>query len=75
MESLIYYGNLVSTNLQGRNQLFWVDGLEIELDFKRDPDISLWRVFFREIAVPERVSYERQRSRVSLRVRKFLPEF
>lgn len=46
MESLIYDGNLVSTNLQGRNQLFWVDGLEIELDFKRDPDISLWRDFF-----------------------------
>ncbi len=66
---------LVFTHLQGVNQLFWVDGLEVELDLKGDPFISLWRDFFREIAVPERVSFKRQRSRVPLRVRKFLPEF
>ncbi|MCS7279344.1 MAG: TIGR03915 family putative DNA repair protein [Thermodesulfobacteriaceae bacterium] len=55
--------------------LFWIDGLEIEILPTIDPFIKLWQTYFREIAVPERKSYKRQRERLPLRFRKFLPEF
>lgn len=66
---------LVFSYLRRKGSLFWVDELEIELDPKVDPVIALWQRYFKEIAVEERISHERQRSRLPLRVRKFLPEF
>lgn len=67
--------NLVFTYHRGERRLFWVENFELEIDASLDPYIALWRKYFSEIAVPERLSYERQRSKVPLRVRKFLPEF
>lgn len=58
-----------------KKALIWVDNFEIEFSAHTDPFINLWKNYFLKIAIPERQSYERQRSKIPLSVRKFLPEF
>lgn len=67
--------SLVFFYLNGKKDLFWAEDLKLEFDLTEDPFLELWKSYFREIAVPERISNERQRKRLPLRLRKFLPEF
>lgn len=60
-------------NKKGR--LVFVEGLEIEINYEVDPLVRLWREYFDSIAVYERINLERQKQRLPLRFREFLPEF
>lgn len=53
----------------------YLEDWEISLKAIRDPFVELWKSYFNQIAVPERVNLKRQQSRVPLKVRFFLPEF
>ncbi len=67
--------NLVFIYKNQQKYLFWVEGLEIELKEEIDPLVNLWKTYFKEIAIPERINFNRQRNRLPLRYRNFLPEF
>lgn len=60
-------------NKKGR--FLFVDGLEVEINYEVDPFIRLWKGYFDSIAVSERINPERQKQRLPLRFREFLPEF
>lgn len=58
-----------------RTQFMYLEEWEIDLKVLKDPFVELWKRYFKEIAVPERVNLKRQQGRVPLKVRPFLPEF
>ncbi|MEN2985446.1 MAG: TIGR03915 family putative DNA repair protein [Thermodesulfovibrionaceae bacterium] len=58
-----------------KKELIWMDDFEIEVSLETDLFVTLWKSYFSQIAIPERQSYERQRNKIPLRIRKFLPEF
>ncbi len=58
-----------------RLKLLFLEDWEIDPKVLKDPFVELWRTYFRKIAVPERINQERQKSRVPLKLRPFLPEF
>lgn len=60
---------------KGKYHILFLEDWEIDLKALKDPFVELWRTYFKEIAVPERVNFERQKGRVPLKVRAFLPEF
>lgn len=67
--------NLMFLYKNRKGKLLFIDGLELEINYKVDPFVKLWRDYFDSIAIPERTSLERQKQRLPLRFRKFLPEF
>lgn len=66
---------LVFTYKNRKKDLFWADGFDLKVSSDVDSFVQLWRCYFVESAIPERFSYERQRNRLPLRFRKFMPEF
>lgn len=58
-----------------RFNLLFLEDWEIDPKAIKDPFVELWKTYFNEIAVPERINRERQKSRVPLKLRPFLPEF
>ncbi|MEN3184768.1 MAG: TIGR03915 family putative DNA repair protein [Atribacterota bacterium] len=58
-----------------RGELLWIEEFDFAVPRGVDPFAELWKVYFTEIAIPERKNPRRQQGRVPLRVRKFLPEF
>lgn len=58
-----------------KNKLIWVDDFELEVRWEIDYFVNLWKCYFNEISIPERYSYCRQRNKVPLYLRNFLPEF
>lgn len=67
--------NLMFLYKNRKGKLLFIDGLELEINYEVDPFVKLWRDYFDSIAIPERTSLERQKQRLPLRFRKFLPEF
>ncbi len=77
-ENFIIFDNfrkLIFIYLKKKMGLFFVDNLEIEISYNVDPFISFWRTYLKEISIPERINFERQRNRLPLKLRKYLPEF
>ncbi|BAU23454.1 hypothetical protein THC_1074 [Caldimicrobium thiodismutans] len=58
-----------------RSKLLFLEEWDVDLKKLKDPFFEIWKTYFREIAVPERVDLKRQQKRVPLKVRPFLPEF
>lgn len=67
--------NLVFFYRNKKGRLVFVEGLELEINYEVDPLVRLWKKYFDSIAVSERINLERQRQRLPLRFREFLPEF
>ncbi|WP_297214109.1 MULTISPECIES: TIGR03915 family putative DNA repair protein [Thermodesulfovibrio] len=66
---------LLFANSGKYRRLLWADGFEVDISSEIDSFINLWQRYFKDIAIPERLSYERQRNRLPLRFRRFLSEF
>ncbi|MCS7232848.1 MAG: TIGR03915 family putative DNA repair protein [Synergistetes bacterium] len=64
---------LLFKHMWGKGELLWIDNLDIKPSLT-DPFIYLWKRYFEEIAIPERINTERQKSKLPLRARRFLPE-
>ncbi|MEN3039635.1 MAG: TIGR03915 family putative DNA repair protein, partial [Candidatus Kryptonium sp.] len=67
--------NILFKYTQMRPELLWVDEVLINEMPLKDEYVEYWKKFFSEIAVPERISFERQRNKLPLRVRKYMTEF
>ncbi|MCS7241564.1 MAG: TIGR03915 family putative DNA repair protein [Candidatus Caldatribacterium sp.] len=67
--------NLLFAHQRGREELLWVNNLRITTPVGSDPLVSLWKTYFAEVAIPERCNVVRQRRKLPLRFRQFLPEF
>lgn len=66
---------LVFTYRNRKRDLFWADGFDLEVSTDVDNFVKLWRCYFVGCSVPERFSYERQKNKLPLRFRRFMPEF
>lgn len=60
---------------EGKGELLWVEEFDFTVPQGIDSFAELWRIYFTEVAIPERKNLRRQQGKVPLRVRKFLPEF
>ena len=78
MERIVIVDTLRGILFLGQNgkfQLLFLEEWEINIKAIKDPFVELWRTYFKEIAVPERINQDRQKRKVPLKLRAFLPEF
>lgn len=77
-ENFIIFDNfrkLIFIYLEKKISFFFIDNFKVEISHNIDPLVSLWKTYLKEISIPERINFERQRNRLPLKLRKYLPEF